>query len=56
MTHLTSPSPIPRPEIADLVATLEAMREAGWITTTLSPEPGPVVGIGPRDTVIGESR
>lgn len=37
MSHLTPPTSAPRPSLADLVATLEAMREAGWVTATTEP-------------------
>ncbi|MFD6397317.1 hypothetical protein [Nocardia sp. NPDC060249] len=33
MSHLTPPTPAPRPPLADLVTTLEAMREAGRART-----------------------
>lgn len=39
MSHRTPPTPAPRPPLADLVATLEAMREAGWVTTAPGPTP-----------------
>jgi hypothetical protein len=45
MSRLTPPTPAPRLPLADLVATLEAMREAGWVTT--APEPAPLEATSP---------
>lgn len=42
---MNHPTPATPERLADLVAALEAMREAGWIDTT--PEPTPVQGTGP---------
>lgn len=39
MSHLTPPTPAPRPPLADLLNTLEAMREAGWVRAAPGPTP-----------------
>lgn len=45
MSRLTPPTSASRPLLADLVATLEAMREAGWVTT--APRPTPLEAASP---------
>lgn len=40
MSGLAPPTPTRQPAVADLVALLEAMREAGWVATAPSPVEG----------------
>ncbi|WP_336082367.1 hypothetical protein [Nocardia sp. SSK8] len=39
MNHLTTPNPAPGPSLVDLLATLDAMCEAGWVATRFEPTP-----------------
>ncbi|MGF0316436.1 hypothetical protein [Nocardia fluminea] len=45
MSRRTPQTPAPQPPLADLVTTLEAMREAGWVRAT--PEPTPLEATRP---------
>ncbi|MEU4317541.1 hypothetical protein AB0F85_03985 [Nocardia fluminea] len=45
MSRSTPQTSAPQPPIADLVTTLEAMREAGWIRA--APGPTPLEATGP---------
>ncbi len=57
MSYLTPATPVPRPSINELVSMLEAMREAGWLTSVPA---SPMVDVSsPRTPVTelpGESR
>ena len=57
MSYLTPATPVPRPSINELVSMLEAMREAGWLTSAPA---SPMVEVSsPRAPVTelpGESR
>lgn len=51
MSHRPAPKSAARPPLSDLVATLEAMRDAGWVTIAPVPTPVEVTGL---DTPVAE--